>query len=151
MEVPEDSEDAKKWPLHKPSTTSDSVPAAGSSTPTPTPAPTPADSAPASSTNTQPSTSNETHRPPRPGPRKPKKTLAPLPSSAQKAKKLTTLGMSAMEWRAHVDTVEASGLGDELDANRRGGGYLEKVEFLQRVEDREQDALDASKSKRRRT
>jgi len=55
-----------------------------------------------------------------------------------------------MDWRAHVSTQETSGLKDELEANRRGGGYLEKVEFLQRVDDRKADALDASKTKRRR-
>ena len=85
----------------------------------------------------------------RPGPRKAKTTLAPLPG-AQKAKKLTTLDKSAMDWRAHVRKEELLGLKDELEANRRGGGYLEKVEFLQRVEERKADALDATKNKRRR-
>lgn len=56
-----------------------------------------------------------------------------------------------MDWRAHVDdTQQASGLKDELDANRRGGGYLEKVEFLQRVEQRKDEAFEASKSTKRR-
>ena len=85
----------------------------------------------------------------RPGPRRPKTTLEPLPS-AQKTKKLTTLDKSAMDWRSHVQQEGQSGLKDELEANRRGGGYLEKVEFLQRVEERKADALDASTSKRRR-
>jgi hypothetical protein len=68
-------------------------------------------------------------------------------------KKLTTLDKSAMDWRAHVDSAQpSSGLKDELDANRRGGGYLEKVEFLQRVEQRKEDTLEASRAtKRRRT
>jgi hypothetical protein len=39
---------------------------------------------------------------------------------------------------------------DELEANRRGGGYLEKVEFLNRVDARKEDALEASKSTKRR-
>jgi hypothetical protein len=85
----------------------------------------------------------------RPGPRKPKTSLAALPSS-QKAKKLTTLDKSAMDWNAHVNTQQDAAIKDELEANRRGGGYLEKVEFLKRVEERKDDALEASKSKRRR-
>lgn len=55
-----------------------------------------------------------------------------------------------MDWRSHVQREGQSGLKDELEANRRGGGYLEKVEFLQRVEERKADALDATTSKRRR-
>ena len=39
---------------------------------------------------------------------------------------------------------------DELEANRRGGGYLEKQEFLQRVETRKDEVLEAAKGKRRR-
>ncbi|THH00045.1 hypothetical protein EW026_g2422 [Hermanssonia centrifuga] len=88
----------------------------------------------------------------RPGPRKPKTQLGPLPG-AQKVKKLTTLDKSTMDWRSHVEGAEASGsskLKDELEANRRGGGYLEKVEFLKRVEERKEEALEASKSGKRR-
>ena len=144
-EVPEDSEDAKKWPLHQPATSSEPAVSAPSAEVLPTAV----NSMSTSTSDPRPPTSDD-KRPPRPGPRKPKKTLAPLPSTAQKPKKLTTLGMSAMEWRAHVDTIDAPDVKDELDANRRGGGYLEKVEFLQRVEDRKQDVLDASISKRRR-
>ncbi|KAJ7931220.1 bucentaur or craniofacial development-domain-containing protein [Mycena leptocephala] len=83
----------------------------------------------------------------RPGPRKPKTTLATIPT--QKARKLSTLDKSAMDWRAHVNT-EPSDMKDELEANRRGGGYLEKVEFLNRVDARKEDALEASKSTKRR-
>lgn len=52
-----------------------------------------------------------------------------------------------MDWQSHVST---SGLKDELEANRRGGGYLEKVEFLQRVDERKEDVIEASKTGKRR-
>lgn len=68
-------------------------------------------------------------------------------SSSQKPKKLSTLDKSAMGWQSHVS---AEGLKDELEANRRSGGYLEKVEFLQRVDDRKEDALEANKTGKRR-
>ena len=53
-----------------------------------------------------------------------------------------------MDWRAHI--AQSGDVKDELDANRRGGGYLEKVDFLKRVEDRREDAFEASKSSKRR-
>lgn len=58
-----------------------------------------------------------------------------------------------MDWRSHVASAQSSsGLKDELDANRRGGGYLDKVEFLSRVDERKEEAFEANKStKRRRT
>lgn len=124
VEVPEDSPDAKKWPLwQQPQPSSSSPPPP--STPLPKPRP--------------------------PGPRKPKTSLTALPTpSSQKAKKLSTLDKSAMDWRAHLDSQQDSTLKHELEANRRGGGYLEKVEFLKRVEDRKEDALDAVKSRKHR-
>lgn len=99
------------------------------------------------------SSSSTKAKPPakRPGPRKPKVSLAAIPTaSSQKAKKLSTLEKSAMDWRAHVQASEEAGLKDELDANRRGGGYLEKVEFLNRVEERREDVFEASKGSKRR-
>ncbi|OCH93941.1 hypothetical protein OBBRIDRAFT_817527 [Obba rivulosa] len=154
-EVPEGSEAAKKWPLWKsPEALQEETPLKDASPPPPQLADTPSTSepAPASSASVSAAPTASSSKPPakRPGPRKPKTTLAPLPG-AQKAKKLTTLDKSAMDWRAHVRTAGDSGLKDELEANRRGGGYLEKIEFLQRVEERKADALDASTSKRRRT
>lgn len=149
MDVPEDSEDAKKWPLWKPP--SEEKPASDSTQPGETPA-----SGDDAQSGVTPSTSSAgaTGKKPakRPGPRKPKTILAPLPG-AQKAKKLTTLDKSAMDWRSHVASAQtSSGLKDELEANRRGGGYLDKVEFLNRVEERKEDAFEATKStKRRRT
>ncbi|KIM85597.1 hypothetical protein PILCRDRAFT_338624 [Piloderma croceum F 1598] len=146
IEVPDDSPDARKWPLWRPpeqentglfSTSSadcvDQNAAASSSDALLSP----------SASKPQPTPGK------RPGPRKPKTSLAALPSS-QKAKKLTTLDKSAMDWNAHVNTQQDAAIKDELQANRRGGGYLEKVEFLKRVEERKEDALEASKSKRRR-
>lgn len=143
-EVPEDSEEARKWPLYRPPSDVDphtNLSAAESSMTSSAPTTVPSTTTDSVETKQKPA--------PRPGPRKPKKALAPLPG-AQKAKKLTTLGMSAMDWRAHVTTVDSPEVKNELEANRKGGGFLEKVEFLQRVEERKQDALDAAKSKRRR-
>ena len=92
----------------------------------------------------------------RPIRRKPKLQLAELPSAGSQkgGKKLTTLEMSALEWKAHVKASPDGGgepeLASELEANRRGGGYLEKVEFLQRVGDRKNQTLEANKDNKRR-
>ena len=93
----------------------------------------------------------------RPGPRKRKTLLSSLPDpGTQKAKKLTILDKSAMDWKSHVSdaagAATSASLSDELEANRRGGGYLEKVEFLQRVEERREEVLERGKAqgKRRR-
>jgi len=133
VEVPEDSADAKKWPRWRPpeeASTSSSGPLTQDLSPI--------SSGPTSSTRPLAK---------RPGPRKPKTSLAGIPT--QKARKLSTLDKSAMDWRAHVN-AEPSDVKDELDANRRGGGYLEKVEFLNRVDARKEDALEANKSGKRR-
>jgi len=81
--------------------------------------------------------------------------LADVPSAADSRKglkRLTTLEKSALDWKAHVDPSSAgeSKLVSELEANRRGGGYLEKVEFLQRVEDRKNQTLEGNKDHKRR-
>ncbi|KAI0662380.1 hypothetical protein C8Q70DRAFT_1042849 [Cubamyces menziesii] len=158
-EVPADSPEAKQWPLWTPSEDmgKDNVASHASSQPSASNSNEPAAAAtsPSSSSATPSGASASTAaaKPPgkRPGPRKPKTTLAPIPKK-QPAKKLTTLDKSAMDWRAHVEGAAAGGsaVKDELEANRRGGGYLEKVEFLQRVEARKEEVLDASKGKRRR-
>ncbi|KAK0482405.1 bucentaur or craniofacial development-domain-containing protein [Armillaria novae-zelandiae] len=131
VEVPEDSADARKWPLFSEST----------------------EESPGANIESPPVVSGtSTPVPPKkkPGPRKGKLSLKDLPGpSKRKPKLLTTLDKSAMDWRSHV-SAEPSGIKDELEANRRGGGYLEKIEFLERVGERREEALEASKSNKRR-
>jgi hypothetical protein len=55
-----------------------------------------------------------------------------------------------MDWSAHLNTQQDPAIKDELEANRRGGGYLEKVEFLKRVDERKEDVIDAHRSSKRR-
>ena len=145
VEVAEGSEEAKKWPRWSPRPTPDaSTPPADKGEAADGPAPPPAvDPGPAQST-----TATSTPGANRPGPRKPRTALPSIPKASQ-AKKITTLDKSAMDWRAHVASQSGDVKG-ELDANRRGGGYLEKVDFLKRVEDRREDAFEASKSSKRR-
>ncbi|KAF7295146.1 Craniofacial development protein 1 [Mycena indigotica] len=83
----------------------------------------------------------------KPGPRKAKTSLAPLPT--RKPQKLSTLDKSALDWKQHLAQAPSE-IEEELVANRRGGGYLEKVDFLNRVEARKGEALDKSRAKRRR-
>jgi len=138
LDVPEGSKDAKTWPLADHETRTPIAPntAAVAST----------------SASIIPETVNlTTNKPSRPGPRKPKTSLPPLPSSSsQKAKKLTTLDKSAMDWRAHLNSSADPGLKDQLEENRKAGGYLDKVEFLERVGKRKDDILDTNKSNKRR-
>ncbi|KAG1779446.1 bucentaur or craniofacial development-domain-containing protein [Suillus placidus] len=135
VEVPEDSEEAKKRPRWDPS--SPALDSSSSATDLNA-------SASSSAAPIQPTAQKSATRKP-PGPRKPRFSLADIPT--QKAKKITTLDKSAMDWRTHVTSSDVK---DELDANRRGGGYLEKMDFLKRVEDRREDAYEASKSNKRR-
>lgn len=160
-EVPEDSDEAKKWPRWPPVATTPSAAPTASSTAVNVAA-TPDNptedtgskvgllpSVPSSSSIPSDTLSVKLKR--RPGPRK-SKILDISSSSGPAAKKLTTLDKSLMDWRSHVTSQDQSGSGlkDELEANRRGGGYLEKVEFLQRVGERKEEALEASKSTKRR-
>lgn len=133
MEVPEDSPDAKKWP-------SQAIPE-GSKINNPV--------------NVQQDHQIQTPNslppkaPKRPGPRKPKTSLSAIPVSSN-AKKISTLEKSAMDWRNHLQTERDSGLTDELEANRRGGGYLEKVDFLKRVNERKEENLETLQGNKRR-
>ncbi|KAF8122723.1 bucentaur or craniofacial development-domain-containing protein, partial [Boletus edulis] len=162
VEVPENSEDAAKWPRWSPCPrpTSDGV-AAGTGkekddgegrereSDSPAPPPSAVDPSPAP---LPPMTTTATSTPgaKRPGPRKPWTALPSIPKASQ-AKKITTLDKTAMDWRAHVAS-QSGDVKDELDANRRGGGYLEKVDFLKRVQDRREEAFEGSKlNKRRKT
>ncbi|RDB27514.1 Craniofacial development protein 1 [Hypsizygus marmoreus] len=136
VDVLKDSPDAKKWPLWR--SPEEAAPEAAPE---------------ATILDPPPSTASSSAKPPakRPGPRKPKISLTALPMpSSQKAKKLSTLDKSAMDWQAHLKAAEESGLKDELEANRRGGGYIEKMEFLSRVEERREDVIEASKGSKRR-
>lgn len=154
VEVLEDSEDAKKWPRWSPRPTSDCAPASiPCSEIEKRDSPTPSSLAPAPASAVDPSPSASTTATPTPeskrsGPRKPRTALLSIPKASQ-TKKITTLDKSAMDWRAHVAS-QSSDVKDGLDANRRGGGYLEKVEFLKRVQDRREDAFEASKLSKRR-
>ena len=144
-DVPAHSDEAQKWPLWKPSddaanslATSSTVSASASAL-----------VAGPSSLPEASSTSAAKPQGKRPAPRKPKSKFGEVPKKAP-LKRLTTLDKSAMDWRAHVEAEPSSTMKDELEANRRGGGYLEKQEFLQRVETRKDEVLEAAKGKRRR-
>ncbi|KAH7869078.1 bucentaur or craniofacial development-domain-containing protein [Lentinula edodes] len=153
-EVPADSDEAKKWPRISPELTSASIssPANDSASDTiETTLITSATTSGASSSFTQ--TSQKPSGPKR-GPRRSKITLGEIPGTLRSARptKLTTLEKSAMDWRSHVSEQDNNDLKDELEANRKqgGGGYLEKVEFLERVSERRESLLDSSKSGKRR-
>jgi hypothetical protein len=45
-----------------------------------------------------------------------------------------------MDWKSHVES--SSNVADELESNRRSGGFLAKRDFLDRVGDRRTDAMD---------
>lgn len=144
-EVPENSEEAKKWPLWQPSPAEGA--GQGSLTASPPAQATASPDCGTSSASQLGSTPARSLK--KPGPRKPKTKLGPIPAPP-KAKKLTTLDKSAMDWKSHVSGVQDPVLKDELEANRRGGGYLEKVEFLQRVGERKDEAFEANKTAKRR-
>ena len=139
VEVPEDSEDAKKWPLWSGSgapnqNTANTVNLASSSS-----------AALALANSTTDNSKSKAH-----GPRKPKIVLPSLPTSSRhKAKKLTTLDKSSMDWKAYVNSDGAT-TKDELEANRRSEGYLGKIEFLQRVNERKDSILEETQAKKRR-
>lgn len=139
VQVPGNSEDAKKWPVWTGSDTSNQN-AADIDFPTSNSpgAPTPVNSA------------NQNSKPKARGPRKSRLVLPSLPTSSRhKAEKLTTLDKSSMDWKAHVNSDSAV-TKDELEANRRSGGYLGKIEFLQRVSERKDDILEENQAKKRR-
>ena len=137
VQVPEDSEDAKKWPVWSESGASNQnaapdVVSATSNLPIPVALVDP--------------TKSVSKR----GPRKSKIVLPSLPTSSQhKAEKLTTLDKSSMDWKAHTSSGSPAAI-DELEANRRSGGYLGKVEFLQRVSERKDNILEETQTKKRR-
>ena len=160
VEVPEGSADAKKWPLWVPpkdSNTKDSEADSSAKLPIhPLSEETTLQAAGPSTSGTEASTSStpELHKPlaalgKRPGPRRPK-TLLNAPVG--KAKKLSTLEKSSMDWKSHLqaETMAGTQLEGELEANRRGGGYLERVEFMERVGARREEIFEQGRSTKRR-
>jgi hypothetical protein len=55
---------------------------------------------------------------------------------------------SQMDWTSHLS--KSKGMADELAANRKSGGYLEKQAFLDRVGERRAAGQEAAQSTRRR-
>ncbi|QRW23432.1 bucentaur or craniofacial development protein [Rhizoctonia solani] len=82
-------------------------------------------------------------------PTKPRKSLSGL-AAAAKSKKLTTLDKSRLDWQSHLASATQEER-DELERNRKAGGagYLEKVDFLARVDQRKDGVFEDSKRKRR--
>ena len=135
-QVPAESEDAKKWPLWSESGPSNQNAADIDKPPSISPAP--------------PALANENSKQKAHGPRKPKLALPSLSTPSQpKAKKLTTLDKSSIDWKTHLISDGAT-TKDELEANRRSGGYLGKIEFLQRVSERKDSILEENQAKKRR-
>ncbi|KAF8318721.1 hypothetical protein DL93DRAFT_2164899 [Clavulina sp. PMI_390] len=66
-----------------------------------------------------------------------------------KPKKMSTLEKSKLDWSTHVE-AEGDVVKEELEANRRGGGYVEKVEFLGRVNERREESLENAKGGKRK-
>ena len=154
VEVLEDSPEASKWPLWKDPLTTESSNEASPAVSLPATAMPVAPLSNSSSSLDQtsnPASPSASTKPPvrKPGPRKSKTSLAPLPGPSR-AKKISTLDKSAMDWQTHVQAEQHSGLKDELEANRKAGGYLEKVQFLKRVEQRKDETLESLKSTKRR-
>jgi len=135
VQVPEGSEDAKKWPVWSESGASNqNTTSATSNLPTPAALVDP----------------KLVPKPKPRGPRKSKLVLPSLPTPSQhKAEKLTTLDKSSMDWKAHISSDSAA-TKDELETNRRSGGYLGRVEFLQRVSERKDYILEETQAKKRR-
>ncbi|KAK1920825.1 bucentaur or craniofacial development-domain-containing protein [Papiliotrema laurentii] len=75
--------------------------------------------------------------------RKPRQSLEAMSAALDKGKKMTTLEKSQMDWKSHTSADPS--IQAELEANRRGGGYLEKQQFLDRVGERRTGALDGSR------
>lgn len=138
-QVPAESEDANKWPLLSESGPSNQNFADMDKPISTQPA------APVLANSANQNSKLKTH-----GPRKSKLVLPSLPApSKPKAKNLTTLDKSSMDWRAHL-TSDGSATKQELEANRRTGGYLGKIEFLQRVNERKDNILEENQTKKRR-
>jgi len=53
---------------------------------------------------------------------------------------------SQMDWKKH--TAGDRTIGDELEANRKAGGYLQKKDFLERVGERRMDTFEGRQKPR---
>jgi hypothetical protein len=51
-----------------------------------------------------------------------------------------------MDWKKH--TAGDRAIGDELEANRKAGGYLQKKDFLERVGERRMDTYEGRQKPR---
>lgn len=59
------------------------------------------------------------------------------------SKAASLISQSQLDWKSH--TSSTAGLADELATNRRSGGFLEKRDFLERVDDRRSGAYEQTK------
>ncbi|KAJ3849230.1 bucentaur or craniofacial development-domain-containing protein [Lentinula lateritia] len=154
VEVPADSDEANKWPRISTEPTSASISSPANDSASDTFEATLITSATTSGTSSSFTQSSQKPSGSKRGPRKSKVTLGEIPGTLRSARptKLTTLEKSAMDWRSHISEQDNNALKDELEANRKqgGAGYLEKVEFLERVSERRESLLDSSKNGKRR-
>lgn len=76
-------------------------------------------------------------------------SLAALATAAAKPKKLTMLEKSKLDWNSHLASSASKEEVEELEQSRRdGAGYLDRVGFLQRVDERKEDARSVGKRRR---
>ncbi|KAG8983558.1 hypothetical protein FRB90_005906 [Tulasnella sp. 427] len=159
-EVQEGSAEATKWPMVVEDKGDDQ---AGGSTPcTSTPADTGASAAlfpgagpsvsvlpEARSINDapplkKPTPTSATRRPGRPK----GSSLAAL-VAATKPKKISTLEKSRLDWDAHLASTPSKEEVDELERDRKdGAGYLDRMDYLKRVDERKEAARIVTKRKR---
>jgi hypothetical protein len=82
-----------------------------------------------------------------------------MSAALDKGKKMTTLEkvwlvavcpaykQSQLDWKNH--TSKDQSINDELEANRKAGGYLQKKDFLERVGERRMDTFESRQSRQR--
>ncbi|EIW69149.1 hypothetical protein TREMEDRAFT_62877 [Tremella mesenterica DSM 1558] len=77
------------------------------------------------------------------GRKKPRVSLETMAAAIDKGKKMTTLEKSQLDWKSHLSSDTS--IHDELEANRRSGGYLQKRDFLDRVGERREEQLSKAR------
>jgi len=166
IEVPEGSKEAKQWPrLDETGATSQTVQTITSpnpvevkptqqsgisQTPSSSLAPSSFSGLASSSSTSALSSAASTPKPTPPpgsGPRK-RKTLAAIPTA--KPRKISTLDKGMMDWSSHLSSSSNQQVREELEANRRGGGYIERVEFMERVSERKEEGRQQLAGSKRR-